>query len=87
MEYIELQACPICGAHPEKEVMDLGRPGGHGYPGCYIYHYRCVKCGIVKGQATDDVSIHKTVAQQNARKNWNTEVDRIKGFMEGKNAN
>lgn len=87
MTYIELQACPICGAHSEKETRDLGRPGGHGYPGCHTYQYKCEKCGLVKGGDIDDIYRHKDVAQNEARKSWNEECDRIKSFMEAKHAN
>ena len=31
MEYIILKTCPICGAYPEKEISDMGRPGGHAH--------------------------------------------------------
>lgn len=86
MNYIELQACPICGAHPEKDVCDLGRPGGHGYPGCYTYQYKCERCGLVKGRETNDIYDHKAVAQNEARQFWNEECDRIKKLMEAKQA-
>ena len=87
MEYIELEACPICGAHPEKTVVSLERPGGRGYAGNYTYRYKCELCRLVKGREVDDIYRHKTVAQQDARKSWNEEVHRIRGFMEGKNEN
>lgn len=87
MNYIELQACPICGAHPEKETSDLGRPGGHGYPGCHTYQYKCLKCNLVKGTETHDIYDHKDVAQNRARAGWNEECDRIKKLMEAKHAN
>lgn len=84
MNYIELQPCPVCGAHPEKETTDLGRPGGHGYPGCHSYQYRCEKCKLVKGKDVDDIYLAKEVAQNRARETWNQECNRIKQFMGGK---
>ena len=87
MEYIELQPCPICGDHPDKDTISLEKPNGGGYRGCHMYQYKCLKCGLVKGQAIDDVYRHKDVAQNDARRSWNEEVIRIKMFMRGnKNA-
>lgn len=86
MEYIELQPCPICGAHPDKDTISLERPGGHGYAGCHMYQYKCLKCKLVEGQAIDDVYRHKDVAQNDARRSWNEEVNRIKAFMRERKA-
>ena len=77
MEYISLKACPVCGQHPEKTTTSLERPGGHGYAGCHSYQYRCECCGLVKGKDIDDIYRHKDVAQNEARRSWNEEVDRI----------
>lgn len=77
MTYISLKPCPVCGEHPEKHTRSLERPGGHGYRGCYIYQYKCECCKLVKGGEIDDIYRHKDVAQQDARKSWNEEVDRI----------
>lgn len=86
MNYIELEACPICGAHPDKDVVSLGKPHGGGYPGHYLYQYKCEKCGLVKGEQIDDVYRSKDVAQNDARGSWNEEVDRIRTLMrENKN--
>lgn len=88
MNYVELEACPICGTYPEKDVVSLGKPNGGGYPGCYLYQYKCEKCGLVKGKQIDDVYRHKDVAQNNARESWNEEVNRIRTLMrENKNEN
>ncbi len=88
MDYIELQPCPICGAHPDKDVISLERPGGHGYKGCYMYQYKCPKCGLIKGQQIDDVYRHKDVAQNDARRAWNEEVTKVRMYMRGnKNEN
>ena len=88
MNYVELQACPICGAHPEKDVVSLEKPGGRGYAGCYTYQYKCEKCGLVKGKQIDDIYRHKAVAQNDARGSWNEEVNRIRALMrENKNEN
>ena len=87
MNYIELQICPICGAYPEKDVCDLGRPGGRGYPGSHTYQYKCERCGLVKGRETSDIYVYKEVTQNNAKQFWNDECDRIKKLMEAKREN
>ena len=87
MEYISLKACPVCGEHPEKHTCSLERPGGHGYRGCYTYQYKCECCKLVKGGEIDDIYRHKDVAQQEARKSWNEEVDRIQKLMDNRFVN
>ena len=77
MTYIPLKPCPVCGQHPEKTTYSLERPGGHGYVGCHSYQYKCECCLLVKGKDIDDIYRHKDVAQNEARKSWNEEVDRI----------
>ena len=77
MTYIFLKPCPVCGQHPEKTTYSLEKPGGRGYVGCHAYYYKCECCGLVKGKDIDDIYRHKDVAQNEARKSWNEEVDRI----------
>lgn len=85
MEYIELEVCPICGAFPEKSTVDLSKPGGHGYPGCCSYQYKCEKCKMVKGSAFDDVYHTKEAAQNKAKESWNAKCEEIQGYMKNKN--
>lgn len=33
VQFVRVKLCPICGEPPHREECDLGRPGGHGYPG------------------------------------------------------
>ena len=77
MTYIPLKPCPVCGQHPEKTTYSLEKPGGHGYVGCHSYQYKCECCLLVKGGDITDIYMHKDVAQNEARKSWNEEVDRI----------
>ena len=83
MNYIELQLCPICASPPEKETCDLGRPGGHGYPGSHSYQYKCENCQLVKGHSFDDICLAKEVAQNRARESWNRECERVRHYMGG----
>lgn len=85
MDYIELLSCPICGAHPDREKENLGRPGGHGYPGHYTYQYKCEKCGCLKGDSMNDIYDKPSTADDRARISWNKEVQRVLHFMETKN--
>jgi hypothetical protein len=85
MEYIELEVCPICGAHPDREKESLERPGGHGYPGHYTYQYKCEKCKMVKSLVFDDVYGSEEDANRRARLSWNTECAKVLGFMRDKN--
>ena len=77
MEYVSLKFCPICGEVPEKITHDLGRPGGHGYPGHKSYQYKCECCKLVKGGDIDDIYRPNEEAQNRAKETWNKEVDRI----------
>lgn len=85
MDYIELLACPICGAHPDREKESLGRPGGHGYLGHYTYQYKCEKCSYLKGDSMNDIYDNPSAADARARISWNKEVQRVLHFMETKN--
>jgi hypothetical protein len=85
MEYVELERCPICGAHPDREKESLGRPGGHGYPGHYTYQYKCEKCKMVKGISFDDVYHNEEAANRAARLSWNEACYKVLGFMAEKN--
>lgn len=71
MKYINLKECPICGAYPEKEVSDMGRPGGHGYPGHFTYHYECPNCKLLKSPSFNDISGSSEEAAYRAKLAWN----------------
>lgn len=81
MPYISVKCCPICGEVPEKTTYDLGRPGGHGYPGHKSYQYKCECCKLVKGGDIDDIYQSSEEAQNRAKETWNKEVDRIIEFL------
>ena len=76
--YISLKACPVCGEHPELQRADLGRPGGHDYPGHFTYEYQCGFCRLLKGGETTDIYVSSDEAKNLAKELWNKEVDRIR---------
>lgn len=82
VQFISAKACPICGEHPHREECDLGRPGGHGYPGHTSYQYKCECCGLVKGVETQDIYSTPEDARERAKIYWNEEVDRIAGYID-----
>lgn len=79
--YIPVKACPVCGAHPELQQDDLGRPGGHGYPGHYTYVYKCGYCKLLKGGEWSDIYASSEEAKNLAKELWNVEVERIEKIM------
>lgn len=81
MEYISLKLCPICGEVPERITQDLGRPGGHGYPGCTQYRYECECCKLLKGAPKDDISCTKEEAIRLAKESWNIEAERVLALL------
>ena len=82
MEYVNLKTCPICGAYPEKEVCDLGRPGGHGYPGNHSYHYECPNCKLLKSASFNDIYDVSITAVAQAQKSWNGVVDKTQEYLD-----
>ena len=76
--YISVQACPVCGEHPELVRESLGRPGGHGYPGHFTYVYKCEFCRLLKGGETHDIYDSPEESKNRAKELWNAEVDRIR---------
>lgn len=82
VQFISAKACPICGEHPHREECDLGRPGGHGYPGHSSYQYKCECCGLVKGVETQDIYSTPEDARERAKLYWNEEVDRIAEYID-----
>jgi hypothetical protein len=79
--YISVRACPVCGEHPELLTADLGRPGGHGYPGHSTYEYRCGYCRLLKGVETHDIYGSPEEAKNRAKEFWNEEVERVTKIM------
>lgn len=75
-EYIG-KACPICGAAPKIISEELGRPDGHGYPGCVNMYLECSGCGIIKAGSYDTISSEFNEAKNLATKDWNEVVDYI----------
>ena len=82
MEYVNLKTCPICGAYPEKEISDMGRPGGHGYPGHYSYHYECPNCKLLKSASFNDVWATSIDAVAQAQKCWNGICDGVQTHLD-----
>jgi hypothetical protein len=80
-DFVSLKLCPICGEAPERTSYDLGRPGGHGYPGHTSYQYKCECCGLLKGSDCDDIYGSKETAIRRAKETWNEEVDRTTEFL------
>lgn len=76
-KYISLKVCPVCGQHPEFHKVDLGKPGGRGYPGHFTYEYKCEFCRLLKGGEATDIYIKPEEARNLARELWNDEVDRV----------
>ena len=82
MEYIELKVCPICGAHPDKKITDMGRPGGHGYPGHYSYGYECDNCRLLKGATFNDLCGSPAEANKQAKLFWNGVVNKVQEYLD-----
>jgi len=81
---VKLLPCPICGANPELEVIDMGS-WHDGYPGEFEYNYSCPKCKLIKdiGSATICAEYNGTdkqrqaQAQEYAKVLWNKKVKEI----------
>lgn len=82
MEHLRISLCPVCGDPPRLVTTDLGRPGGHGYPGHYMYRYECEYCKLLKAGDADDVYRNKEEAIQKAKLLWNEEAARIQNFID-----
>ena len=80
-QYIPVKPCPICGESPQRITTQLGRPGGHGYPGKHDYQYVCECCGLVKGQEHHDIYDTSENAINRAKKSWNDQVTGITEFL------
>jgi hypothetical protein len=82
MKYENLKPCPICGAYPEKEIRDMGRPGGHGYPGNFSYQYECPNCKLLKGAGFTDIYCSSSEAVAQAQKAWNGICDGVQKHID-----
>ena len=78
---IKINQCPICESMPILKIEDMGRPGGHGYPGCDSYEMYCPYCNLPKHVSSDTIYRSAEEAQKAVVEAWNAEVDRVKGFM------
>lgn len=83
--YISVEACPVCGEHPELKKESLARPGGHGYPGHYTYEYQCGFCQLLKSGETHDIYCSPGEALNHAKEAWNKEVTRILELRKSQN--
>ena len=81
-DFISVKPCPICGETPERLTADLGRPGGHGYPGHHDYQYACECCKLIEGACCDDIYNPKEIALRRAKETWNAEVDRVQSYLD-----
>lgn len=80
-QYIKPMPCPICGSMPLLSSADMGRPGGHGYPGCIAYTLNC-DCGHMRGSSADTVySKNSEEAKAKAVKAWNKEVEEVEQLL------
>ena len=82
MEYIELKRCPICGAYPDKKLVDMGLPGGRGYPGNFSYRYECDDCMLIKGITFTDIYGSAAEANKQAKLSWNSTVDQVQKYID-----
>ena len=80
--YISVDACPICGEHPQRIEVDLGKPGGRGYPGNSTYEYRCEFCKTLKGGETTDIYVSRDEAINLAKELWNDEARRVQNYID-----
>lgn len=85
MKRFEIKKCPICGSLPALDTRDLGRNGGHGYPGETNFSYGCPTCGLVKKGSADTIfpSATKDEAHNKAIERWNENVDKTIELMQG----
>jgi hypothetical protein len=81
-DYVSIKLCPICGEAPERFTTDLGRPGGHGYPGHAQYYYKCDCCSLMEGKPCDDVYNSRETALRRAKECWNEEVNRVQEYLD-----
>ena len=81
-EYISVKNCPICGEGPQRITTQLGRPGGHGYPGKNDYQYVCECCRLLKGESHHDIYDSPEDAINRAKKSWNDQVNCVQAYID-----
>ena len=80
-EYISVKPCPICGEVPGRITHDLGRPGGHGYPGHVQFQYKCECCRLLEGSSIDDIYRTREDAMEEAKIRWNMKVEEVQEYL------
>ena len=84
MDKLEAKKCPICGSVAKVESGDMGRPGGHGYPGNTYIIVKCSKCRLVESGGSDTVYGGTfDNAYKFAIERWNENVDKTIELMQG----
>lgn len=81
-DFISVKPCPVCGEGPQRITTELGRPGGHGYPGHKDYQYVCECCGLVKGESHHDIYGSSEDAINRAKKSWNDRVAGVQTYLD-----
>ena len=76
--------CPICGSQPILKVIDLEKPLGRGYPGCFSIVYYCPKCGMIESNGSNTIYNEMEKAQEIAKTSWNEAVKKVKRLMGGR---
>jgi hypothetical protein len=82
INFISVKPCPICGEMPGRVTQDLGRPGGHGYPGHVQFYYECECCRLLKGVPADDIYRDRADAMEFAKIKWNDKVEEVKEYID-----
>lgn len=81
-EYISVKLCPICGEVPGRITHDLGRPGGHGYPGHHTYQYSCGYCQLLSGEEHHDIYDSPKDSQNRAKLSWNQKAGEVQQILD-----
>ena len=78
-----LKVCPICGHTPILTSGDMGRPNGHGYPGCTFYRLECSYCDIMPEASTDDIwdDSKDTPASVRVYDEWNKNCEEVEALL------
>ena len=79
--FMDVLACPVCGHAPHRKEVSLGKPGGRGYPGNFIYGYVCECCGLLKGDEVTDIYVMPQEAVALAKESWNEKAKKVQGFI------
>lgn len=73
--------CPICGSNPSLQIHYLGRPNGHGYPGCFTFRYKCPECGYLETDDIDSIYRSEEDAVDMAANMWNNYSTDINNYI------